>query len=90
MLSRGRLAFVSATAIDVIDDEDVCAGGGDIEVKAGGRSGDDVSLSKCELGEVEAVQRDENGGGLADPAEATDGVSSGSKPKTLSRHWERP
>ena len=71
-----------------MDDEGACASGGDTEVKAGGGSGDGASLSKFGLDEIDAEQRDEKGGGLADAAEATDGVSSGSKPKTLSRHWE--
>ena len=54
LLSRGRLAFVSATTLEVTDDEDGCASGGDADVKAGGGSEGGPSVSKVGLGELDA------------------------------------
>ena len=54
LLSRGRLAFVSATTVEVTDDEDDCASGDDTDVKAGGGSEDGPSVSTVGPGELDA------------------------------------
>lgn len=53
-LSCERLAFVSATTVEVKVDEDDCAGGGVTDVKAGGGSEDGPSVSTVGLGGLDA------------------------------------
>ena len=53
-LSRERLAFVSATTVEALADEDGGGSGGDTDVKAGGGSEDGPSVSTVGLGGLDA------------------------------------